>query len=122
MDNNDCVELKYVSRFVSALTACLLGLTPVFARATSESDLARYVAAPDASYTWSEVNSRRVGSARVTELILTSQTWRDIPWKHQLVLFYPPNVDESSGQMFLFIGGGRWKPEYENGYQGALPR
>ena len=35
---------------------------------------------------------------------------------------YPPNVDKSSGQMFLFIGGGRWKPEYENGFQGALPR
>jgi PhoPQ-activated pathogenicity-related protein len=24
--------------------------------------------------------------------------------------------------VFLFIGGGRWKPEHENGYQGALPR
>ena len=31
-------------------------------------------------------------------------------------------MDASSGQVFLFIGGGRWKPEYENGFQGALPR
>jgi PhoPQ-activated pathogenicity-related protein len=122
MNNNNCVERKHVSRCVSALTACLFGLTSTFAHATSESELARYVAAPDASYTWSEVNSRRVGSAKATELILTSQTWRDIPWKHHLVLLYPPNVDKSSGQMFLFIGGGRWKPEYENGFQGALPR
>jgi PhoPQ-activated pathogenicity-related protein len=68
------------------------------------------------------VNSRRVGSAEVTELILTSQTWRDTPWKHQLVLIRPQNLDTSSGQVFLFIGGGRWKPEHENGYQGDLPR
>ena len=122
MDNNDCVKLRYVSRFVAALTACLLGLTPAYADAASEGDLARYVAAPDASYTWREVKSRRVGSARVTELILTSQTWRDTPWKHQLVLIRPPNVAASSRQVFLFIGGGRWKPEYENGYQGDLPR
>jgi PhoPQ-activated pathogenicity-related protein len=31
-------------------------------------------------------------------------------------------LDASSRQVFLFIGGGRWKPEYENGFQGALPR
>src|SRR5688500_12895016 len=122
MNNNNCVERKHVSRCVSALTACLFGLTSTFAHATSESELARYVAAPDASYTWREVKSRRVGSARVTELILTSQTWRDTPWKHQLVLVRPPNVAASSRQVFLFIGGGRWKPEYENGYQDDLPR
>ena len=122
MDLNACVKLTYASRFLSALTACLLGLTSAYAHAASEGELARYVAAPDASYTWNEVKSRRVGSAKVTELILTSQTWRDTPWKHQLVLIRPPNVDMSSGQVFLFIGGGRWKPEHENGYQGALPR
>ena len=80
------------------------------------------MAAPDASYGWREVKVRRVGSAEVTELILTSQTWREIPWKHQLILVRPANVDASSGQVFLFIGGGRWKPEYENGFQGTLPR
>jgi PhoPQ-activated pathogenicity-related protein len=105
-----------------ALTACLLWLTPALARATSQSELARYVAAPDASYAWSEVKSRRVGSAKVTELILTSQTWRGIQWKHHLVLLRPPNVDRSSSQVFLFIHGGRWKPEYENGFEGPLPR
>jgi PhoPQ-activated pathogenicity-related protein len=122
MNKNNCVKRKHVSRYVSALTACLLGLTSTFARATSDGELARYVAAPDASYTWSEVKSRHVGSTKVTELILTSQTWRDIPWKHQLFLMRPPNMDTPSGQIFLFISGGRWKPEYENGHQGPLPR
>jgi hypothetical protein len=71
MDLNDCVNLRCASRFLPALTACLLALTSAYAHAASEGGLARYVAAPDASYTWREVNSRRVGSAEVTELILT---------------------------------------------------
>jgi PhoPQ-activated pathogenicity-related protein len=121
MDLNNRGKCIHILRCLSALVACLLGLTPAFAGTTSDSELARYVSAPDASYAWTEVKSRRVGSVKVTELILTSQTWRDIPWKHHLVLMRPPNVDASSGQMFLFIGGGRWKPEYENGFQGIPP-
>ena len=112
----------HVLRSALALAACLFLVTPADAGDESPGELARYVAAPDASYAWREVKSRRVGSAEVTELILTSQTWREIPWKHQLILVRPPNMDASSGQVFLFIGGGRWKPEYENGFQGALPR
>src|SRR5687767_8817580 len=111
----------HVSRCFSALAACLLAVTSAGARAESPGELARYIATPDASYAWREVNSRRIGSAEVTELVLTSQTWRDIPWKHHLVLVRPSNMDASSGQVFLFIGGGRWKPEYENGFRGSLP-
>ena len=107
---------------VLAVMTCLLWLNPEVARATSHGELARYIAEPDASYAWREVNSRRVGSARITELILTSQTWRGITWKHHLVLIRPQNVDRSSSQAFLFIHGGRWKPGYENGFQGAMPR
>ena len=77
------------------LALCLLWLAPIPALATSQGELARYVAAPDASYAWREVDSRRVGSARVTELVLTSQTWRGIPWKHHLVLIRPPTPDSA---------------------------
>jgi PhoPQ-activated pathogenicity-related protein len=114
--------LRNIGRIVSALAACGLWPALAFADAAPEGELARYVAAPDASYAWHEVKSRRVGSARVSELILTSQTWRGILWKHHLVLIRPPNMDRSSGQAFLFIHGGRWKPEYESGCKGALPR
>jgi PhoPQ-activated pathogenicity-related protein len=102
--------------------ACLLVAVPACARAASPGELVRYVTAPDTSYAWQEVNSRRLGSAEVTELILTSQTWRDIAWKHHMVLVRPSNVRASSDQVLLFIAGGRWKPEYETGFQGDLPR
>jgi PhoPQ-activated pathogenicity-related protein len=67
------------------------------------------------------VGSGHLGSSDYVELILTSQTWRGIPWKHQLVVIRPANVDTSSGQAFLFIDGGRWEPQYEDG-QAKLPR
>jgi PhoPQ-activated pathogenicity-related protein len=110
------------SRCASALAVCLLVVAPACARAGVPGELALYVAAPDASYAWREVQSRRIGSTEVTELVLTSQTWRGIPWKHHLILARPSNLDTSSGQVFLFIHGGRWKPEYESGFQGTLPR
>jgi PhoPQ-activated pathogenicity-related protein len=44
---------------------------------------------------------------------MTSQTWRGIPWKHQLFILRPANMARESRQGLLFIHGGRWKPEYE---------
>ena len=111
-----------ILRRLCTFAAFLPLLAPGLARGTSQGELARYIAVPDASYAWNEVNSRRLSSGRITELVLTSQTWRGIPWKHHLVLIRPANMDRSGKQVFLFIHGGRWKPEYENGFQGALPR
>lgn len=82
--------------------------------------LASYVTAGDTSYEWREVGAGRLGAVEYTVLVLTSQTWRGMTWKHQLILLRPPKIDSSQG--FLFVHGGRWKPEYEQGYTGKLPR
>jgi PhoPQ-activated pathogenicity-related protein len=42
--------------------------------------------------------------------VLTSQTWRGIPWKHQLFAFRPAEVADGS-HAILLIGGGRWREE-----------
>lgn len=103
------------------LGAALLALVPAQARADASGELARYLAAPDASYAWREVQSSRLGATEVTQLVLTSQTWRGIPWKHQLVILRPSTLERSATQGFLFIHGGRWRPEYETA-QVDLPR
>lgn len=77
------------------------------------SELAAYVAAPDPSFQWHEVTSGRVGNAEYVEYLMTSQTWRGIPWKHQLFVLRPANMARDARQALLFIHGGRWKPEYE---------
>jgi PhoPQ-activated pathogenicity-related protein len=91
-------------------------------QAYADGELAKYVAQPDASYRWDIVKSGRVGSGEYVEAILTSQTWHDIPWKHQLFLFRPKKIDPDSKQAFLYIDGGRWNPEYETNPEHALPR
>src|SRR5262245_22651311 len=105
----------------AALLAAGFFALPAQVRADASGELARYLAAPDASYAWREVKSSRLGATEVTQLVLTSQTWRGIPWKHQLVILRPSTLERSATQAFLFIHGGRWRPEYETG-EVELPR
>lgn len=98
----------------------------VAARGAEQPDsgaLMSYVARPDPSYTWREVAAGRIGSADYVELLMTSQTWRGVAWKHQLFIVHPAKVDRSSHQALLFVHGGRWKEEYEQpGPRPKLPR
>lgn len=103
--------------FLALFCICILAAS----RANAADELAHYVAQPDATYHWDLVQSGKLGSGDYVELLLTSQTWRDIPWKHQLFLFRPKNMDAKSTQAFLYIDGGRWNPDYEAGPH-ALPR
>jgi PhoPQ-activated pathogenicity-related protein len=105
-----------MSRLLFAL--CLTIAAPAL---YASGELAKYVEAPDSSYAWREVGSGKIGKADYGELILTSHTWRGVAWKHQLVVVRPANVDPAATQAFLFIHGGRWKPEYESGMS-RLPR
>jgi PhoPQ-activated pathogenicity-related protein len=85
----------------------------VVLHAHADGELSHYVAKTDATYTWREMGKGHLGNVDYVEVILTSQTWRDIPWKHQLFVFRPARTDAASRQALLFIDGGRWKPEYE---------
>lgn len=80
----------------------------------SAGELADYVTRADASFGWREVTSGRVGSAEYAEFLMTSQTWRGVPWKHQLFVLRPANMKIDSRHGLLFIHGGRWKPEYDS--------
>ena len=48
-----------------------------------------YVARPDDSFAWTVRQRGKLGSGTYAELILTSQTWHDIVWKHQLYIYCP---------------------------------
>lgn len=70
--------------------------------------LADYVAAKDDSYQWTKRSEGKVLTCRYAELILTSQTWQGIPWKHQLFIIKPAQTDASTRHALLLIGGGNW--------------
>jgi PhoPQ-activated pathogenicity-related protein len=74
--------------------------------------LAEYVNRPDSSYGWVKRREGELAGCRYVELTLTSQTWRDIAWKHQLFLIVPAEVTDARQALFL-IGGSRWRPELD---------
>ena len=109
----------------SLVLALLVLATPLASLPAEEAagPLRTYVERPDDSYGWVLRRSGELGEAKYAELTLTSQTWRDIVWKHQLFVIRPSKVDASGGALLL-IGGGRWKPELEGpgGEDAELPR
>ncbi len=99
---------------LSAALACALALATADGGVTARSDaLANYVARPDKSTAWRQVDSGTIGTAEYVEYLLTSQTWRGIEWKHQLFVIRPSNMARDERHALLFVHGGRWKPEYE---------
>ncbi len=106
---------------IAAAALLLCALATALGAAHASGELEQYLATPDPSYSWREVSSGRLGSSEFVEAILTSQTWRGIPWKHQLFVIRPARVDAASHQAFLYIDGGSWHPEYERGIGREIP-
>ena len=44
---------------------------------------------------WKKRREGKLGAGTFVELTLTSQTWRDIVWKHQLFIYRPSNVEST---------------------------
>jgi PhoPQ-activated pathogenicity-related protein len=105
-----CVFARNLLFFLFSLT---LPAHATASDATAEGDLAAYVARPDPTFAWKEMSSGRVGDAEYVEYLMTSQTWRGIPWKHQFFVMRPANMQPGARHGLLFIHGGRWKAEYE---------
>jgi PhoPQ-activated pathogenicity-related protein len=70
--------------------------------------LREYVEMDDPTYRWEVRRTGEVAGARFTELLLTSQSWRGITWRHQLFVIWPGSMPEDAGHAFLHIDGGRW--------------
>lgn len=66
--------------------------------------LPTFVNAPDSTFTWTL--TKRVDSPEGTFLALSiqSQTWRTIPWKHRLYVFFPASKPIQTGFLTLQMG------------------
>jgi PhoPQ-activated pathogenicity-related protein len=105
-------------RTLSRLRAAALALLAVpwlaaAAPAPGADLLADYVAREQPAFGYHVRDGGRYRGADWIELIVTSQTWRGIPWRHQLYLIRPAGLGEGSHQALLFIDGGKWREEYE---------
>lgn len=83
--------------------------------------LAEYLARPDTSYQWHVRQRGKQGSGEFAELIVTSQTWHDIPWKHQLFIYRPAKVIDSK-HVLLLIDGGSWSDSLDAPVEDSEPK
>jgi len=70
-----------------------------------------YVQQPDDSYSWKQRREGEITGSKFVELTLTSQTWRETAWRHQLFIIHPSTLREPTENALLFITGGSWKDE-----------
>lgn len=101
-------------RFVSILALIFFISTEGFAqnKLTPEKALKSYISNGDATYSWVIKDSTKLGSSMAYQLVLTSQKWHNITWRHQLTIVVPATV-KYDGAM-LFITGGSNKDEQPN--------
>ena len=109
------LKRRFYELLTFALIACAVGQRawPDESQPRRTGELLEYVNRADESFGWREVSSGRAGQAEFVEYILTSQTWQDIPWKHQLFILRPSNMAADVRHGLLFVHGGRWKPEHD---------
>lgn len=86
---------------------------PVAAETAEKSALDDYIQQQDDSFRWAKRRSGKVGITDYVELTLTSQTWKGIPWKHQLFILRPSSAPKETKHALLMITGGAWRAELE---------
>lgn len=104
---------------------CVLLASAVWAQSPKEEPpvptaLQEFVARPDDSFAWKLVDKQESGGARVFDVELTSQTWQDMTWKHDLLVFEPAQMKHPD-HVLLFITGGsnKNKPKPDDRLLGA---
>ncbi len=90
----------------------------------AEPALKAYVEKTDPTYKWELVDSATHEGVTVYNLLLESQTWRDIPWRHQLSVVIP-SQSKGTKHALLFISGGgieNGMPRMKKGLDGEIAR
>eukprot|EP00456_Euglypha_rotunda_P024430 TRINITY_DN19_c0_g2_i1.p2 TRINITY_DN19_c0_g2~~TRINITY_DN19_c0_g2_i1.p2 ORF type:complete len:435 (-),score=104.54 TRINITY_DN19_c0_g2_i1:7427-8731(-) len=107
---------------IAAFLACLfyLATTGLAQTGTVPTALRDFVARPDDSFAWKLSDSQEADGAKSYEIEVTSQTWQDIVWKHDMLVFQPANL-KYPDHVLLYITGGsnKNKPKAEDRLLGS---
>ena len=97
--------------FIATLFSCSepTNKTPitVINKLTPSTALEHYLSNGDNTYSWEKIKTYEIEGVKAFDLLLTSQTWHDHVWKHQLTVIVPEEVKFSDA--LLFITGGSLK-------------
>ena len=101
----DRLRLRLALWLLPVMVLALAPALPAAQVVPPEGMLRAYVDTPDATYSWERGPERRSAVARESDLLLTSQVWRGITWRHLVRVFKPAQVAHP-GWMVLIISGG----------------
>ena len=102
--------MKQLIYGIAFLLIPILGFSQ--SKITPEKALKSYINNGDKTFSWEIKDSGRLGNTKVYQVLLTSQKWRGITWRHQLTIVVPSTI-QYDGAM-LFIAGGSDKDEQPN--------
>src|ERR1041384_1702321 len=81
----------------------------VLASGIARADLADYLAKPDTTYAWELREKMDSATGSIYDFKLTSQTWHDLKWQHNLLLFVPKSVPAGDTCVLVIDGGSNTK-------------
>lgn len=82
--------------------------------------LREFVMKADPSFAWKLADQQETGGARSFDVELTSQTWQDITWKHDMLVFQPADLKHPNHVLLYITGGNNFsKPKAEDRVLGA---
>ena len=93
--------------FVLASLAFAYQNKPAATKVTAENALQTYLNNGDNSFKWDVQDSAQTEGSKMYRLHITSQTWRDTIWNHEMTMIIPNEVKYNDG--LLFITGGSLK-------------
>jgi PhoPQ-activated pathogenicity-related protein len=86
----------------------------------ARADLPEYLAKPDSNYAWELRSKTDIPGGTLFDILLTSQKWQDIVWKHNLQLFVPANPSPKGAGVLLIDGGSQSKLDQKPGGDAIL--
>ena len=102
--------MKHLIYGISFLLISIVGFAQ--SEITPDKALKSYINNGDKTFSWEIKDSGKLGNLNIYQVLLTSQKWRGITWRHQLTIVVPATI-QYDGAM-LFIAGGSDKDEQPN--------
>ncbi|MBN1561402.1 PhoPQ-activated pathogenicity-like protein PqaA type [candidate division KSB1 bacterium] len=98
-----------MKKMIAALISAQLLFVACEEQLMPENALERYLDNKDKFFAWEVLETFVSESATAHNLLLTSQRWRDITWRHQLTVIVPAEVKYDGA--LVFVTGGRTKDD-----------
>jgi PhoPQ-activated pathogenicity-related protein len=89
------------------------GVAPTATAAPQKNALRAYVEQRDSTFAWKEVKRRDLDGVTAIRLDLTSQTWRDNVWRHQILVVRPEKVRNPDIALLFITGDGDVEKEFD---------